>query len=568
MSTVDAPADQTGFDRKLRVGVLVDGENVPAWAYEMLNRIAGSDYAEIVQVVENVPPPRARRSLLARLGSLRKRLFYMVFTRLDKVLSRVAEDPFRPVSIRSLESGCRWLRVTPERQGFVDRFDPSSLELLARDRVDVYVRLGFRILKGGILTQARFGVWSYHHGDNRLNRGLPPAFWELLGNERVTGVTLQRLSEELDGGEAICRSFVKTNEVYMRRTQAHLFWVSSALIPRMLERLHKLGGKAFAASVDSLNSDPVFYSRPLYSYPSNRQASWLLLRSLYRIAVRHLTALVYKDQWVLRYLRSNNESSHGSLWRYTELRPPGDRFWADPFVVERDGESHLFFEELLYADGVGHISHLSVSADGVASEPAVVLESDHHLSYPYLVEDEGALYMVPESAAARRADLYRCSRFPDEWEFVATLLDDVEVIDPTLFRHDGRWWLFCCLNETGRRYGTDELYVYSSESLLGQTWEAHPLNPVISDVRCARPAGQPFVRAGALYRPAQDGSRTYGGSISLRRVVRLSRTEYEEVAAGDIQPAWGRQLMGIHTVNRYGSTSVVDVLRRVRRLSA
>lgn len=568
MTAVDGAENRTGFGRRIRVGVLVDGDNVPAWAHAMLNRIAESDYAEIVQIVENVPPPRARRSLLKRLGSLRKRLFYMIFVRLDRVLSRVVEDPFRPVSIRSLPSECRWLRVTPERQGFVDRFDRSSLESLARDRVDVYVRLGFRILKGDILTQARFGVWSYHHGDNRVNRGLPPGFWELFDNERVTGVTLQRLSEELDGGEALCRSFVKTNEVYMRRTQAHLFWVSSALIPRMLKRLHDMGDREFAALVKPMNSEPVFYCRPLYSYPSNRQAAWVLLRSLYRIAVRRVTALAYKDQWILCYLRSKNESSHGSLWRYAELRPPSDRFWADPFVVERDGESHLFFEELLYADGVGHISHLRISADGVASKPEVVLESDHHLSYPYIVEDQEELYMVPESAAAGRADLYRCTRFPDEWEFVATLLDDVELIDPTLFRHDGRWWLFCCLNETGRRYGTDELYIYSSESLLGQTWEAHPLNPVISDVRCARPAGQPFVRGGALYRPAQDGSRTYGGSISLRRVVRLSRTEYEEEAAGDIHPGWGKQLAGIHTLNRSGSTSVVDVLRRIRRISA
>ena len=43
------------------------------------------------------------------------------------------------------------------------------------------------------------------------------------------------------------------------------------------------------------------------------------------------------------------------------------------------------------------------------------------------------------------------------------------------------------------------------------------LAAVKTDVRSARPAGTPFVYQGELYRPAQDCSRTYGGSIVIHR---------------------------------------------------
>jgi len=44
-----------------------------------------------------------------------------------------------------------------------------------------------------------FGVWSWHHGDEDKYRGGPPAFWEIVNADPVTGALLQRLTERLDG---------------------------------------------------------------------------------------------------------------------------------------------------------------------------------------------------------------------------------------------------------------------------------------------------------------------------------------------------------------------------------
>ena len=65
--------------------------------------------------------------------------------------------------------------------------------------------------------------------------------------------------------------------------------------------------------------------------------------------------------------------------------------------------------------------------------PAVpVIEEPYHLSYPFLFEFEGELYMIPEKARATRVDLYRCVAFPYQWELVKTLIEGFALADSTL----------------------------------------------------------------------------------------------------------------------------------------
>ena len=61
------------------------------------------------------------------------------------------------------------------------------------------------ILKGEILKLTKFGVISFHHGDNRFYRGGPSGFWEVFNNELSSGFIIQRLNDELDGGMVLFR---------------------------------------------------------------------------------------------------------------------------------------------------------------------------------------------------------------------------------------------------------------------------------------------------------------------------------------------------------------------------
>jgi len=194
-----------------------------------------------------------------------------------------------------------------------------------------------------------------------------------------------------------------------------------------------------------------------------------------------------------------------------------------------------------------------------------VLERDYHLSYPFLVEDGGQLYMVPESAANGTVEIYRCVDFPHKWRRERVLLDHIVAADATLHHADGRWWMFANVSANGAEIH-DELHVFTSTALLGD-WKPLARNPVKSDVRGARPAGKLFTQHDRLYRPAQICAPLYGAGVALQRVTRLDEHGFAEEEERRILPAPGEGLLGLHTINRAGDLSVTDAFARRSRFS-
>ncbi|HEY0383273.1 MAG TPA: hypothetical protein VGC72_13850 [Candidatus Elarobacter sp.] len=206
------------------------------------------------------------------------------------------------------------------------------------------------------------------------------------------------------------------------------------------------------------------------------------------------------------------------------------KFVADPFMIHVEGTWHMYFE-VMRTDrgerGRGVVGHAS-SADGLAWRyDRIVLEEPFHLSYPLVLRDAGALWMVPESYEAGAVRLYRAECPSGAWSYAATLLEG-ELVDPTVFEHGGRWWMFAAA--PARR--ADSLRLFHARALAGP-WREHPMSPVVRDDPAnARPAGRVVVHDGMLVRFAQDCSRRYGASVAAREIVELSETRYRERALG------------------------------------
>jgi hypothetical protein len=247
------------------------------------------------------------------------------------------------------------------------------------------------------------------------------------------------------------------------------------------------------------------------------------------------------------------------------MTPPAGRFYADPFLFGHGGRRFIFFEDFDWSCGRAVICYVEIDADGRRGLPGVALSQDCHLSYPFVFEAGEAIYMVPETAGRRTVELYRAARFPDVWTLERVLLSDVAATDATLLRHEGRLWLFVAIAVDGGR-PIDELFLFSSESLGGE-WEPHPMNPVVSDVRCARPAGRVFVQDGQLIRPAQDCSRSYGWRVVFNRVEVLSASDYRERPVGAIEPAPGSGNLRTHSYDCDGVFEVLDGFRMRPRFS-
>jgi hypothetical protein len=237
------------------------------------------------------------------------------------------------------------------------------------------------------------------------------------------------------------------------------------------------------------------------------------------------------------------------------ILPPIDRQYADPFPVTYGGKSYLFFEDYSFAERKAVISCANLGPDG-PGPVWVALKAETHLSYPFVFEFEGEVYMTPETLAAGRVDLYRAVRLPDQWELVQTILPGIPAVDPSIVRWKDRWWLFCGLvSEAGT--SSERLGVFFADSLEGP-WFPHSRNPVVADVRSSRPGGTPFVSDGMLIRPAQDCSTRYGGAVAFNRVETLDEHRYAEVPFARLEPDWAPGLIATHTYSWNGSYEALD----------
>lgn len=231
------------------------------------------------------------------------------------------------------------------------------------------------------------------------------------------------------------------------------------------------------------------------------------------------------------------------------------RYWADPCIVEADGRTLLFVEEM-WPDRKGIIAVVAVDGDR-AERLGTALDERVHVSYPQVFQTDGAWFMTVESGQARCVSLYRATSFPLQWERVCDIVSGRVCADPTLYRHrDGRWYLFATVSENGN--GTwDELFLFVADRLTGP-YLPHPANPIISDVRRARPGGRLFERNGKLIRPAQDCAANYGSALVFNEVLALSPTHYEERPLSRLAPDWAPGLVACHTYSASATHEVLD----------
>ena len=168
----------------------------------------------------------------------------------------------------------------------------------------------------------------------------------------------------------------------------------------------------------------------------------------------------------------------------------------------------------MYATGRGHIACLELDEDGALASQQVVLQRDYHLSYPFIFEGGTELYMIPETAANRTVELYRCERFPDRWGFVKVLLRDLYAVDATLLEADGGAWLFANVKESGGS-SLNALHLFRGASPLADDWRPHPKNPVVQDHRLGE-AGRANIHAGW---PVDTAGAGFAAAIRSRAEV-------------------------------------------------
>jgi hypothetical protein len=414
----------------------------------------------------------------------------------------------------------------------------QGFETIESADLDVLVNFGPPELNAQFADHAKHGVWFYSFGD-------AAGFDEVIRQIPVTVSSLKAFKDDKE--YFVYRSVAPTlSRFSVRLNNNTCYWKSAAFLARALDDLYHQR---------NLDQTPVNHS-PVKA-PGNAAMSNMFLKLSGRAAARAFEKLASFEQWVLAYRFKPGEFKY--------LIPPADHFWADPFPIKVDGRYYIFFEDYVNAAGRAHISVVEVDQNGIVSGPTEVLKLDCHLSYPFVFEYHGDYFMIPEMGSRNVVELYRAVSFPFEWRAEKVLLEANSPLDATVIEVEGTWWMFVNIEEKGVAVNWDELHLYYAASLFGP-WQPHARNPVVSDVRSARPAGRLFWSNNVLYRPSQDSSVRYGYALTINKVTQLSAEAYTETEMLKILPDWDKDIRGIHTLNLEGDLTVIDCLLRRRRL--
>jgi hypothetical protein len=298
-----------------------------------------------------------------------------------------------------------------------------------------------------------------------------------------------------------------------------------------------------------------------FDHKRSRSPTSYVLRGLAGAIVKRIYRLCcYSPHWRVgwRYTDDAGIWSSGNLSgpEWQAISSPVHRFYADPFAVTWKGRSFVFFEDLDHRVGKGIISAIEFAEAGPKGPSLPVLEEPWHLSYPFLIQHDDELWMLPESTGNRDVTLYKCIEFPNRWERHTTLLSGLELADATIIRGGEFYYLFGATRDGAGGY-SDTLSIFYARDLFGP-WLPHASNPVMVDRTGARPAGNFFSINGQRWRPVQDCTAGYGCALGLAEVVELSPTSFKQIVRHIIRPGplWtGRKL---HTLNRCGRLELID----------
>jgi hypothetical protein len=332
--------------------------------------------------------------------------------------------------------------------------------------------------------------------------------------------------------------------------------------PSLTEGLDAVYSRTALLIERAIATPPSATERPPERRRRPRPPHRYLLETQTRRALRAIYHLCcHSPHWRIGWRRHDGPGlidgggTNGPAW--TPLYDAHLGFAADPFPVQWRGLEGVFFESMDYRAGKGSISYQPFDAEGPSGEPIPCIEKPWHLSYPFLIEHDGELFMVPEASQSGSITLYHCLRFPDCWEAVSNLVENIEAADATIFLHGGRYWMTSVVRHGYGGY-SDTLAIHYAPSLFGP-WRPHDRFPVLIDSRHARPAGNVVRRNGETIRPVQNCAAGYGQGVTLMRIDRLDPEHFEQSPLETLSPAstW-RNGRNFHTINRAGRLETID----------
>ena len=535
--------------QNIKIVIASNNKRIPKWQYNLISRIITTGgLNELSIIIDNNTSELKYRNFYDRLN----RYFYFLYKKIDKMLFAKKvdekEDPFVTFNLNEKN-------VYQDKIRFIDIDKESEL---VEQNIDIIISFCSEKSTNKLLKHVNKGILTIGFGDGFFYKGVPPFFWEIYDNRSVCETVLKLHTLNNPEGIVIARAYSDTMKLSLIKNLRHNIRIVEGLIINQLKIISLQDIKQDDTPENiTKNSSRKIRDR----VPSIGEMLIFLIKLLVRLSKRFYVKRFVEDQWFLG-IRKKQPSDHSfdlSARKFDVIKQPKDSFYADPFIINYEGENYIFFEDYPFSTKKGVISFIKIDENGKFDDPKIALEREHHLSYPFIFEYDNNLYMMPESYCNRTLELYECVEFPDKWKIIKTIFKDVLIADATIIKHDNLYWLFASMAEHESALNV-ELHIFYSNSPLGE-WTPHFLNPVVCDIKTARPAGNIFLYNNEIYRPSQDCSERYGYALNFNKVEVLSKKEYKETLVNKVLPDFIPECYAIHTYNANEQFELIDFLK-------
>lgn len=531
----------------MKFGVLCNSNTFQQWQFESVRLLIESGHScDLLIVNANSKVPQSFHHKLSNYPF--KNLLCRAWFRYI-----IKPDAKQDVDITHFYKNITEIKCVTSRKGFSEFFESADIEKIKSYNLDFILRFGFGIIKGEILDAAKYGVWSYHHDDDRKYRGVPTGFWEIMFNDPVNAAILQRLTSKIDSGIILHKAYFSTIDHSWEANLNNLLTNSSEW-PLQVCRKIENGDTEFLTLTNAPES-------AIYKLPENVKMLRFLIKLVKNKIRFHYRDLFLTEKWnvgmiplpVEKLVQAGSHSLHEPVW--LNIDSVKSIYHADPFGFVKDGKYYIICEEYNYKNAKGFLTCFQADAKTyLLSHKVTALEKDYHLAYPYLFEYKNTQYCIPENSAGGNLDLYRFDFGEGKLVFEQTLIKNLQAVDATLFFYDANWWLFF----TDKTSTNERLHIWFSSNLRGP-YEPHANNPVKVNIRSSRPAGKPFVVDGKLLRPAQDCSIRSGRRITVNQIIKLTQTDFYEIEYATLSPsATSKYRDGMHTFCVTDGAVIVD----------
>ena len=531
-------------NNNLRIGILADDKFNYQFIRELLIWAEKQNNINISHLFIHTPKKKSVKINL----SLFKKITFFFISHIEKfclLFFKKYQYYLNKTDVSDYFSKIVFLNGTYSKNNIFLDFGTDDLKKIKEEHIDLLIRSGSGILKGGILNCCKFGVISFHHGDNTKYRGSPPGFWEVYYKEDQTGFVLQQLNNTLDGGKVIERGEFKTQFFYLLN-QAFIFKKSLFYLKRALVNIQNQNEITF--------KDFKLISKKIFKIPNIYCQFIYILKLFYRLIDKLINQKILRKNLIWKVAYNFNNSK--DLSKSKKIKNHINCFLADPFIYKMNNKNYLFAEEYDFKKKKGHIVCFREENKEFTNKQ-VVLNESFHLSFPYLFNFENKTYMCPDTSSNNDIRLYECKSFPNEWELKKVLINNIKSADTMIFKLDSKWWLFTNEDKSGLEDYNSELSIYYSEDgPISENWIPHRQNPVITNSLNGRNAG--LIKKGEkFFRVSQAHSNDqYGKYININEIVILNEKNYIEKKLEEVKISE----IGNHHMSSYENIVAFDYL--------